>query len=519
MQRNLVLLFIVLCTTLARAQHFNTLHDYTTGYGYGWGASIFYDSMASDGEYPYDILGYSHRDVNPDTTFSDIFFMKVSSDGLHSTIAGALTSKQVAYRWLSYGNSKKLVQGGYIAPFNWSYLKRRPTSTTTPSAFAGLMIYNRLGDTVLTRTYSKVDSTTNAQLLDCDIVPGGGYILAGDLHNTGWVVRTDAFANKVSEHLYPHRLWNVEALSNNRFLLGGSTLIWKSYPNPATTYSNNYTVNQPYFAIIDSSGNVVKDTFYQTGFSNGIIRRSREGGYINTGHIDTFVSPSVPGNPYNFPFYLAHLDTNFRMTWITRFKDGQHHFGIANVKQLRNGDYLVMGSSHYWLTPDLKDAKPYGWAARISPQGDILWSNIYTAEAWGHENLLDAVERKDGTIVFTGSGGHYLNSGPHSVWTLSIDSSGCEICAPTAVPGTPSANNNDVSIFPNPTTGSFIITTKYAGTLYIYNMQGQIVSKNEISGKTTAISLPATISTGMYIAAFISQNTGSKQTFRLIVAP
>jgi len=42
------------------------------------------------------------------------------------------------------------------------------------------------------------------------------------------------------------------------------------------------------------------------------------GGYIHIGEFNTLYT-SDPSDIENFPGYIAHLDTNFRITWITTF--------------------------------------------------------------------------------------------------------------------------------------------------------------------------------------------------------
>jgi hypothetical protein len=63
-----------------------------------------------------------------------------------------------------------------------------------------------------------------------------------------------------------------------------------------------------------------------------------------------------------------------------------------------------------------------------------------------------------------------------------------------------------VSIYPNPNDGNFTLQTTEAGTISIYNMQGQVVAAYNITQQKTNIILPASLNSGVYIAKFISAN-------------
>lgn len=62
-------------------------------------------------------------------------------------------------------------------------------------------------------------------------------------------------------------------------------------------------------------------------------------------------------------------------------------------------------------------------------------------------------------------------------------------------------NSSIVSIYPNPTNGVFNISCPKAGTLRMYNMEGQQTGTYTVNSGTTQLQLPSGFSAGIYRAA------------------
>jgi hypothetical protein len=63
-----------------------------------------------------------------------------------------------------------------------------------------------------------------------------------------------------------------------------------------------------------------------------------------------------------------------------------------------------------------------------------------------------------------------------------------------------------VTIYPNPTTGSFVISSQLAGTLSVWSIDGKLVYNKAIEDEETQISLPAGITSGIYVCRFTDIN-------------
>ncbi|MBR5720774.1 MAG: DUF4465 domain-containing protein, partial [Bacteroidales bacterium] len=66
-------------------------------------------------------------------------------------------------------------------------------------------------------------------------------------------------------------------------------------------------------------------------------------------------------------------------------------------------------------------------------------------------------------------------------------------------------NKNAISVYPNPTSGKFFISTDAYSTVDVYNVNGQIVSHFDTNGKN-CIDI-SDLSTGMYFVRIASDNS------------
>jgi uncharacterized protein YjdB len=107
----------------------------------------------------------------------------------------------------------------------------------------------------------------------------------------------------------------------------------------------------------------------------------------------------------------------------------------------------------------------------------------------------------------------YTNA-PSCTRTLNVTVGACRGVGPTSVDNV--ANNVSVSLYPNPTNGSFVVTAHTAGTMGVYSMEGKELNKYEIAQGETQITLPNTIAKGIYMCRF-NGNDGSTVMVRLVV--
>ncbi|HYD20683.1 MAG TPA: T9SS type A sorting domain-containing protein [Flavipsychrobacter sp.] len=509
----LTLLAWLFLSPSASAQPFNYLHTY--------GDSLVDDArnilLRSDNSLFVSGACYSQSSHYWDT--ANAMWMNISSNG-----ASLLSKNNVRVdglnTWTLYsGNVKQVPDIGYVLPYTFQFY---PDSGRWYE-WAALIALNFQMDTIFTKTFTDT-SLYGEQLYDCDVLPTGGFILAGAQHSSytsnqltppsGMIIRLDAMGNLVWKQTYHEQtgvysyFQSVQPLDNDRTLIGG-----------CSGELDGYYRDRPWFLIINNSdGSITKDTLYTSGsHSWGMIYKDVNGGFYHNGCKDTLLTSSAMDRE-NFPPYIAKLDTNFNITWQTVFP----YIGSAvpdNIwrsRQLQNGDYLVCGSA--WFLPDSTAERWKGWAARINSSGSILWSKYYVANNWITGNIFDFVERTDGNIIFCGQAytDSLYNWRTPDVWLLGIDANG-DILEENTFANNAGSRAISIDIYPNPTAGSFSLETPEDGLAEVFDMNGKLLASYPVIHGKSNLHIGKTAAPGNYLLQFSGAKSGLMAGKRLVI--
>ncbi len=500
------IIVITLATLIAlpvfsQAQYFEKLYDNDTTQDWGWCIRNRPDSS-------YFIVGSSFYET---TEQFSAFDMTISSDG-----SLVLSKKNFVKNggYIGPGNPGEMIQlsNGYVLPLNKQW--PNPTASHVYSA-AGIMKFDAAGDTVFLKTFTDTSVYFDA-LYAINLMLDGGYI-AGGVHAVnsasvypGYIIRTDSMGDTLWTHTYQKDTaqWvtvnTVIPLSDGRIVVGAMSAY------NAWDGSTNYFHNTPWFLVLDSMGNILKDTLYGSDFAGGgAIYKDKNGGYIHIGNFDSLYTSNA-SDIENFPSYIAHLDTNFRITWITSFSyTPQGHRDKVIVRQLRDSSYVVVGIS---LTNYLPNA--FGWASKVDRNGNILWDQYYESDTL-HENYFrDMVEMPNGDLVFTGASYNDTLPSWHTVldvWIVGTDSNGCvmEGCLTTKVTSPQLGRiSESVTVYPNPasTVLNFQYSQQTSVTIKITDVTGRLMDK-QVLQNSSAISFDVSMyAPGIYLYQFITDS-------------
>jgi hypothetical protein len=103
---------------------------------------------------------------------------------------------------------------------------------------------------------------------------------------------------------------------------------------------------------------------------------------------------------------------------------------------------------------------------------------------------------------------------PSCTRTLNVTAAACRGANTTGIVNAES--NIAVSLYPNPTTGTFTVSAHEAGVLNVYTLEGREVSSHEIAKGDTQITLPNSLARGVYMCRF-NGNDGSTVMVRLVM--
>jgi uncharacterized protein YjdB len=111
------------------------------------------------------------------------------------------------------------------------------------------------------------------------------------------------------------------------------------------------------------------------------------------------------------------------------------------------------------------------------------------------------------TISFT------IANGCRSTKVVTVD-----VCPMRGMSSTTSVEDHQgvkISLYPNPTKGTFSVNTPEAGTLTISTIDGREVMKREVTSGITELSLPSGTATGIYMCRFVGE-AGSTTTVKVM---
>jgi hypothetical protein len=449
-----------------------------------------------------------------------LFSMVTNADASQQLNKQFIKSDTFSYSF-GYTGRVKTTTNGYLMDVTMQGPSSPQNGFTSQAMLAR---YDIQGNTILLKSYT--DTNLNFDYTwDCAVLQDGSYLLGGSRENISltdfpavlW--HTDSSGNLIWEHIYDIVPGNVtkvnslDTLDDNRILIG---LYSRSIAY--TNATHDYYSNQPWFIIIDTTGTILRDTFYSSGrySGGGFIFKDKTGGYFHYGTLDSVFNPNYIDEPANFPQYVSHLDTNFRIDWLTSFiTDTGIAKNIWAVKQLHDSGYIIVGN--YYDYP----MHVVGWAAKVNRYGTVVWDNIYPDYPQNDAYLVDAIELHDHNFIMVGSAKDVTlpTWREYDAWILGIDSNGCEIngCTPTGIKGL-NRSIPSLSLSPNPSSGVFTVETPVAGALRLYNLQGQSLAQFRIAQGKTSLSFPGNAPAGVYIAKFISNDAGV-QVARMIYQP
>jgi len=204
------------------------------------------------------------------------------------------------------------------------------------------------------------------------------------------------------------------------------------------------------------------------------------------------------------------VSDSFKIDWVTKFEDSPGHKYIWTVKQLRDYSYLVFSTT-------INDNGHWGWAAKVSTNGVILWDQQYYHDSAGPNCLTDAIELSDGSIVFTGYAADYSLPRWHAydLWMLKVDANGCEIpgCIPTKVNTSISMGN--ITIYPNPANDRITIEGLTKGNkIQLIDFIGRYIYATVAKKGSETIGMNA-FNTGSYIIV-ITNNDGQRLIRKIV---
>jgi len=488
------------------AQYFQKLYDVDSAQEWGW-------SIQQASESNYLIQGWF---FNQYTEKNSLFNSIINNNGdiLETKILKA-AGTVVNIGSGNNGELKTLTNGnGYIIPLT---LQWPDPITRYLYSSGGIAKLNMNGDTIFVKYFTDTSVYFDVMNACAEMPNSAGYLSGGTRgydtasnYYPSYLIRTDTFGDTIWTHTYrkysdqPSQIFNINPLANGQVAIGATS----EYQEFISGFGNinHFT---PWFFIIDSLGNIIKDTLYGARYGGGVAFKKDMGiGYYNFGELDTLLTADVADNQ-NFTDYFARLDSDFSIKWIITFpyNDYNCHRIQWQAKQLSDSGYIVIGD-----VASNTSVYSKGWAAKIDKNGNEVWDQFYFSDTVHYAYLRDVVERPDGGFIFTGQSFNDTLPAWHQhfdMWLVGVDSNGCEdgLCAPAAVPQT--VTNNELRVYPNPayTILNFEFPASVNATIRLMDVTGRVLDEQQVANSASASFSVRNYTPGLYLYQFITSNT------------
>lgn len=513
MKSSFKLLSIMLCmmlSTVGRAQYYNNLYDVD-------GTNDFCVSVKQLANGKLILIGGA---LQPS------FYSATASLVLDDTGSAIVTHQVITPPWnygAPFGKLKEAYGGTFVQPISMHMYD----GSGTLKGRAGYIEFDTNGEALIVRVLT--DTLYNYEASE-DMVqlPDSSYLLCGERFyktytgiefSSGFIYKVDKEGHVLWRQLYdpapPSSLGtffqSIQRLGSDSILLGGYVRFYQS--------STVEYINKPYFAVLDTGGNVLYSRFYSNGYrGGGSVYKDKNGGYYHWGNLDSLIDPAQPMSGLNHPGYVAYLDDSFNFVWTYVIYDtlpSPYHSNVKNVLQLSDSNYLVMASH---ISNDVSGIEAK--VMKISKEGNLLWQHRFHVDTGTYDcYLVDAVEKPDKSLLLVGSAKNAFNPVPwnQDFWLVGLDSNGCieAGCSPTGVVQLPPKEVGEVQVYPNPTKGALTIDVPEEVRLSVVNMQGQQVAVYELHAGENQLKLPSSMAPGLYMGRLLLKN--GKQTLVKIV--
>lgn len=211
----------------------------------------------------------------------------------------------------------------------------------------------------------------------------GGYALAGESDELGWLVRTNAMGDHQWNEGFGPGVWrSVIERSNGSLIIAGYTSFLGSND------SNVWLVH------LDADGQYVWDKEFggnesDLGYS---VIECNSGGFAITGSTSSFGAEKSD-------MWLIRTDSNGNHLWNITYDNLDDDVGVSLVECM-DGGFVIAGNS---LRPTLEENV---WLVRTNETGNIIWHRSYPAS--GYDHISQVIECTSGGFALVGKSAHNM---------------------------------------------------------------------------------------------------------------
>jgi len=490
--KTITISLIFLITTFVFSQDPAIIWQNTIGGSEG-DFSISFEPTADGG---YIVGGYSTSNASGDKTENsnggtDIWIVKLDSNGAivwQNTIGGSGEDLLISIKQTS--------DGGYIVGAGSdSNISGDKTENSRGGLDYWILKLNTLGTIMWQKTYGGAQPEFDAYVVE---TADGGYFVGGysDSDVSGdktdptngqrdyWALKLDSSGNMIWQNsiggaLVDRPVANAFQTADGGFIIGGF-----STSNASGDKTENSLGGSDYWIVkLNATGAVVWDNTIGGSDADLLrdINQTADGGYILGGYSKSNISGDKTENSQgDFDYWILKLNGNGNIVWQNTIGGSGIDYP-RDVDQLADGNYMVAGWSNSNISGDKTENSNGGydyWLVKLNASGTMVSQNSIGGS--GDESGTYIIENSDGTFAMFCSSDSNI-SGDKGDTSEGLD----DYWVFKTTPAILGILNTDftpaLSVYPNPTSGSFILNMGESFTearVTILNMLGQVVASS-----------------------------------------
>jgi len=352
--------------------------------------------------------------------------------------------------------------------------------------------FNLEGDTIWTKRFGDAGYETGYRCIETS---DGNYAMTGikgfdtdslPYHYDAYLVKTDTAGQLLFEATYGEEQddygLSLFSLPNDELLLSGSSDFYSFNGGKA------YHIRQ-----IDQNGEVLQEWILnqEYGAAGGKIIKTKDDNLVYSNVNDNDISSSP-----NYKRTLNKIDTLGNEIWKYDFLGNFPQVSI--FRELADSSFILCG-----LHDNTDQNVSYGWLARLSKDGELMWEQEYYVHPNRNHVLYDVQPTLDGGFIAAGRA-HQIDAQP-DMWVLKVNCHG-ELAPASDCPPLIEAPDSSVStlnlkptkhqlsISPNPAYHQATIywpslEAKHDYHLHIYQADGRLRERIPIQAEDTAYDL------------------------------
>jgi len=443
-------------------------------------ASFVATSIVKQGNnYLLALIGYDTANISTNT--QSLYFAKVDSNGNNFEIINKYIQIDSFY-CSGYGALIRTHNGGFcytgdvISVYDTNY---------NPIKHHFIMLFDSNMNNVLTKFIP--DDIMWEEVSQIKETYDHGFILTGSREFSDnildvLIIKTDSLGNQLWKTSIPTSYYGdggqIEETPDHGFLICGFRSLY---------IAGQTGKGDPFIIKTDSAGNLIWIKILGNPAQldgTAAIAITQDSNYIVALVYGTYSYPWPNNTDFLGRLNVIKYAPDGNQIWNKMYDTIKFDCNVNKIQILPNNDFIVMGSCNEGINNTFCY---FTYLFKFNENGDSLWRKrySYTNNYYDGNYLYDNVLNSDGSITACGYVTSFSLTPTQQIWIMKTDSNGnspaCDYTGIDEIYYT--INKGEVRVFPNPASNQITLAypqLKEEGTIYIYNMLGQIVYEEKI---------------------------------------